>query len=333
MITPAQRAEIRRLFYGEHWKVGTIAAQLGLHHETVRARGGARDGRIPARCVPAQHPPTRICRSSVTPWHSTRVCAPRGSTRWSASAAMPVRSSRSAVSCSACGPRPAAPSTAGSSPCPASRHKSTGARSARYASDRAPARSPDSSWSSATRARWPHSSPSTRRWRASCGATSTPSRRWEAVPATWCTTTCAAPCSTVAAPPSSFTPACSSSPATTTSRPAPAHRDGEMRREKLNGRSNTYATRSLPPAPSATSTTSTRSFAAGATTSLTGGGIPTSLTAPSPTSGPTRSPVCCRCPPIPSRPIWCAPSAPARPPTSASTAMPTRFPTPTSESR
>ena len=25
MITPAQRAEIRRLFYGEHWKVGTIA--------------------------------------------------------------------------------------------------------------------------------------------------------------------------------------------------------------------------------------------------------------------------------------------------------------------
>ena len=37
MITPAQRAEIRRLFYGEHWKVGTIAAQLGLHRETVRA--------------------------------------------------------------------------------------------------------------------------------------------------------------------------------------------------------------------------------------------------------------------------------------------------------
>ena len=49
MITPAQRAEIRRLFYGEHWKVGTIAAQLGLHHETVRAAveretGGFRRG-------------------------------------------------------------------------------------------------------------------------------------------------------------------------------------------------------------------------------------------------------------------------------------------------
>ena len=37
MITPEQHAEIRRLYYGEHWKVGTIAAQLGVHHDTVRA--------------------------------------------------------------------------------------------------------------------------------------------------------------------------------------------------------------------------------------------------------------------------------------------------------
>jgi transposase len=37
MITPEQHAEIRRLYYGEHWKVGTIVAALGLHHETVRA--------------------------------------------------------------------------------------------------------------------------------------------------------------------------------------------------------------------------------------------------------------------------------------------------------
>ena len=33
----AQRAEIRRLYYAEHWKIGTIATQLGLHRETVRA--------------------------------------------------------------------------------------------------------------------------------------------------------------------------------------------------------------------------------------------------------------------------------------------------------
>lgn len=35
MILPEQRAEIRRLFYAEHWKVGTIAASLGVHRDTV----------------------------------------------------------------------------------------------------------------------------------------------------------------------------------------------------------------------------------------------------------------------------------------------------------
>ena len=37
MITPEQHAEIRRLYFGEHWKVGTIADALGVHHDTVRA--------------------------------------------------------------------------------------------------------------------------------------------------------------------------------------------------------------------------------------------------------------------------------------------------------
>ena len=36
MITSEQRAHIRRLFYAEHFKVGTIAANLGLHHDTVK---------------------------------------------------------------------------------------------------------------------------------------------------------------------------------------------------------------------------------------------------------------------------------------------------------
>lgn len=35
MISTELEAEIRRLFYAEHWTVGTIAAQLGLHHDTV----------------------------------------------------------------------------------------------------------------------------------------------------------------------------------------------------------------------------------------------------------------------------------------------------------
>lgn len=36
MIAPETVAEIRRLFYAEHWKVGTIAAQLQLHSDTVK---------------------------------------------------------------------------------------------------------------------------------------------------------------------------------------------------------------------------------------------------------------------------------------------------------
>ena len=37
MIGEAQRAEIRRLFYAEHWRIGTIARELALHPDTVRA--------------------------------------------------------------------------------------------------------------------------------------------------------------------------------------------------------------------------------------------------------------------------------------------------------
>ena len=35
MIHEEQRASMRRLFFAEHWKVGTIAAELGVHHDTV----------------------------------------------------------------------------------------------------------------------------------------------------------------------------------------------------------------------------------------------------------------------------------------------------------
>jgi transposase len=37
VIPPETVTEIRRLFFAEHWKIGTIATELGLHHETVRA--------------------------------------------------------------------------------------------------------------------------------------------------------------------------------------------------------------------------------------------------------------------------------------------------------
>jgi transposase len=36
MISPELTARIRRLHFAEHWKVGTIATQLGVHHDTVR---------------------------------------------------------------------------------------------------------------------------------------------------------------------------------------------------------------------------------------------------------------------------------------------------------
>ncbi|MBK6520682.1 MAG: IS21 family transposase [Polyangiaceae bacterium] len=35
MIPDEQRGRIRRLFFAEHWKVGTIATELGVHHDTV----------------------------------------------------------------------------------------------------------------------------------------------------------------------------------------------------------------------------------------------------------------------------------------------------------
>jgi transposase len=36
MISPETRAQIRRYFYVEHWKVGTIASELNVHPDTVR---------------------------------------------------------------------------------------------------------------------------------------------------------------------------------------------------------------------------------------------------------------------------------------------------------
>ena len=40
MISKELVAEIRRLYYAEHWRVGTIASELGVHHDTVRRAVG-----------------------------------------------------------------------------------------------------------------------------------------------------------------------------------------------------------------------------------------------------------------------------------------------------
>ena len=36
MLNLETQAHIRHLFYAEHWKIGTIAEQLGVHHDAVR---------------------------------------------------------------------------------------------------------------------------------------------------------------------------------------------------------------------------------------------------------------------------------------------------------
>jgi transposase len=54
MISAEQRARIRRLYYAEHWKVGTIASELGLHHETVR--NAIKDDRVVNRNEPRVAP-------------------------------------------------------------------------------------------------------------------------------------------------------------------------------------------------------------------------------------------------------------------------------------
>ena len=36
MISPETRAQIRRYFYAEHWKIGTIASELDVHPDAVR---------------------------------------------------------------------------------------------------------------------------------------------------------------------------------------------------------------------------------------------------------------------------------------------------------
>ncbi|UCF69391.1 MAG: IS21 family transposase [Acidobacteriota bacterium] len=57
-ISPEQRAEIRRLYYAEHWKVGTIAVALGVHRDSVRrAIESERFGTRAARPRPSQLDP------------------------------------------------------------------------------------------------------------------------------------------------------------------------------------------------------------------------------------------------------------------------------------
>ncbi len=43
-----QEADVRRLHYAEHWPVGTIASQLGIHPDAVKRVLGLLEPRAPA---------------------------------------------------------------------------------------------------------------------------------------------------------------------------------------------------------------------------------------------------------------------------------------------
>lgn len=47
-VAPELETEIRRLFFAEHWKVGTIAGQLNVHHDVVRRVLGLLPARPPS---------------------------------------------------------------------------------------------------------------------------------------------------------------------------------------------------------------------------------------------------------------------------------------------
>ena len=79
-------AEIARLHHAEHWKVGTIAAQLGVHEDVVRRvlgllrpRADGQSGAAPGRAVSSI--------SSMRRCSSIRACDRRGSRHAQRSAA------------------------------------------------------------------------------------------------------------------------------------------------------------------------------------------------------------------------------------------------------
>lgn len=59
-IDEAKEAEIRRLHFAEHWKVGTIGAQLGLHHDVIERVLGLGKGARSKPVEPASADRTRV---------------------------------------------------------------------------------------------------------------------------------------------------------------------------------------------------------------------------------------------------------------------------------
>lgn len=57
MLDPEKLATIRRLYFAEHWKIGTIASELGVHRDTVRAAVETDPWQRPRRLRPSRLDP------------------------------------------------------------------------------------------------------------------------------------------------------------------------------------------------------------------------------------------------------------------------------------
>ena len=81
MIDPEMRVQIRRYFYAEHWKIGTIARRWTFIPIPCGAPSRWNDFIAPSRCGPRWW--ILICRLCARRWSSIRACAPRAFTRCS----------------------------------------------------------------------------------------------------------------------------------------------------------------------------------------------------------------------------------------------------------
>ena len=79
MISPETRVQIRRYFYAEHWKIGTIARELNVHPDAVR--NAIESDRFNRTEPMRPRSRTLIWSSSARLWTSIRGCAPRAFTR------------------------------------------------------------------------------------------------------------------------------------------------------------------------------------------------------------------------------------------------------------
>ena len=123
MISPEIRAQIRRYFYAEHWKVGTIASELGVHPDAVRNAIESERFNGSSRC---EHHRRSLHR--VHSPHSRSTSAPARHTHLPDDSRPRLQRQRSAVAPHRCPPASAkaANRSCNSKRLPASKRKSTG---------------------------------------------------------------------------------------------------------------------------------------------------------------------------------------------------------------